>query len=214
MKPIKLLALALVCITLLGGCASKQPTLEKIAFRADVTHDGNKDRIITNIDGADKGEAYVKVYTKDSRDRDVLLWKDVAGTKEDDYKGIYICKKSGNFDLLVWKPTVEGNTTTIEYAVFYLKYNEDTEKSESINEIHESITFTKEQVTKDGDKYNEASEFVATLNKYLDKSAALLDTVDGELVYSKSVEDKTSKLYYPDWFDKDYKAESTATASK
>ncbi len=214
MKSIKLIALALVCITLLGGCASKKPALEKIAFLADVTHDGNKDRIITNIDDADKGEAYVKVYTKDSKDRDVLLWKDVAGTKEEDYKGIYICKKGGNFDLLVWKPTVDGDTTTIEYAVFYLEYNEDTEKTEPINEIHEKITFTKEQVTKDGDKYNEANEFVATLNKYLDKSAALLDTVGGELVYSKSVDDKVNNLYYPDWFDKDYKAENTDTASK
>ena len=214
MKSIKLLAFALVCIILLGGCASKKPTLEKIAFRADVTHDGNNDRIITNIDGADKGEACVKVYTKDSKDRDVLLWKDVAGSKVNDYKGFYLCKKGGKFDLLVWKPTIEGDTTTIEYAVFYLKYNENTEKAQSVNEIHKTITFTKEQVTKDGVKYKQASEFVSTLNKYLNKSAALLDTVGGKLIYSPSVDEKVTNLYYPDWFDKDYDTQNTATESK
>ncbi len=205
MKTLKILPLLLACLIFVG-CTTQKPTLEKIAFRADVTHDGNKDRIITSIDNADKGEAYVKVYTTDSQNRDVLLWKDIAGTKEKDYKGIYICKKSGNFDLLVWKPTFDGDTTTLEYAVFYLKYNEDTERTESVNELHESITFTKEQVTKDGDKYEEASEFVATLNKYLEKSAALLDTVGGEVMYSPSVEEKVTNLYYPKWFDKDYKA--------
>lgn len=205
MKTLKILPLVLALLIFVG-CAAEKPELEKIAFRADVTHDGMKDRIITSIDGADECEAYVKVYTTDSQNRDVLLWKDIAGTKEKDYKGIYFCKKSGNFDLLVWKPTVDGDTTTLEYTVFYLKYDEDTERTESVNEIHESITFTKEQVTKDGDKYEAASEFVATLNKYIEKSAALLDTVGGEVMYSLSADEKVTNLYYPDWFDKDYKA--------
>ncbi len=205
MKKFKILPL-LLAFLIFVGCTASKPVLEKIAFRADVTHDGNKDRIITSIDNADKGEAYVKVYTTDGQNRDVLLWKDVAGTKEKDYKGIYICKKGGNFDLFVWKPTIDGDTTTLEYAVFYLKYNESTEKTESINEIHQSITFTKEQVTKDGDKYDEASKFVTTLNKYLDKSAALLDTVGGKVYYSPSVDEKVTNLYYPKWYDKDYKA--------
>lgn len=212
MKTLRILPL-LLAFFIFVGCAAKSPTLEKIAFRADVTHDGAKDRIITSIDGADKCEAYVKVYTTDSQNRDVLLWKDVAGTKEKDYKGIYICKKGGNFDLLVWKPAFDGDTTTLEYAVFYLEYDEDTESTKSVNEIHETITFTKEQVTKDGDKYEEASEFVATLNKYIEKSAALLDTVGGEVMYSPSVEEKVTNLYYPDWFDKDYQASTNPAAT-
>ena len=214
MKPLKIFC-ALLALTLsLCACKSTSaPELSKVTTRADLTHDGESDRIVSCVANADKGEAYVKVYTAGSGKKDVLIWKDTLGTEKRDYKGIYVCKKSGEFHLLVWKPTYEKDQTTLQYSVFYLQYSAETGKASPLNALNESITFTDEQVKKDGDKYDEASRFVYTLNKYLEKSAALVDTVDGEVVYSPSAKERTNKLYYPKWYDKDYKPSDNTSSS-
>ena len=205
MKAIKLLPLMLAIMLLLCACGGgATPEVEKVYSRADITHDGQKDRITVSLTDLDKGDGYVLVSATDSNNNNVELLKEKVGTSKKDYKGIYLCNKNKNIDLFVWKPTYDGDTTTLEYSIFYLDFDEDFAKTEKVTEIKESITYTKEQVTKDGDKFDEASAFVKTLNKYISKSMALIDTVDGDVVYSPNTNEIKYKQYYPDWYDKDY----------
>lgn len=214
MKKLNFLILMLTLVALLlSACSSTSNAKLTTLYNAtaDLTHDGEKERIVRVIDGAEDGEAAVKIYTKKD-DKNLLIWMDKLGTEKEDQKGIYLCKKSGVYDIMIWKPTYEDDTTTLEYSVFYLDYNTITDKATPVEELHESITFTDEQVTKDGDKYAEASNFVYTLNKYLSKSAAMIDTVGGELIYSPSNEDLKKNLYYPKWYDKNFKPEETESS--
>ncbi len=215
MKKFNIVALVLVAISvLMTACGptsdAKLTTLYNAT--ADLTHDGEKERIVRKIDGAEEGEAAVKIYTKQD-DKNLLIWMDKLGTEKDDQKGIYLCKKSGAYNILIWKPTYKDDTTTLEYSVFHLQFNNITDKATPIEELHDSVTFTSEQVTKDGDKYAEASEFVYTLNKYLSKSAAMIDTVGGEMIYSPSNKELKRSLYYPQWYDKNFKPDNTQTTS-
>ena len=211
MKKFNLLVLVLtLSALLLSACSSTSSAKLTTLYNAtaDLTHDGEKERIVRQIDGAEDGEAAVKIYTK-RNDQNLLIWMDKLGTDKKDQKGIYLCKKSGVYDILIWKPTYDGDTTTLEYSVFYLDFNNITDKAVPVEELHDSISFTKEQVTKDGDKYTEASNFVYTLNQYLSKSAAMIDTVGGEMIYSPSNEELRKNLYYPEWYDKNFKPEKT-----
>lgn len=212
MKFLKLSSVIIVLSILLCSCKSSIPELEKIAFSIDLTHDGKNEKVVVSINDADTSDAYVKIYTSQNK-KDVLIWEDTAGTKKKAQKGIYVCKKLGNFDLLVWKPTYDGNTTTLEYRVFYFGHLDSDNRIDELEEVERKITFTKEEVKKDGTKYQEATEFVTTLNSYLEKSVALLDTVGGEVHYSKSTKEKAYNLYYPDWFDKDYKPSSDSSSN-
>ncbi len=216
MKLIKILPILLATLFLLSACRSTtEPEITVLKnATADVTHDGENDRIIRQVSGAENGEASLKVYTKID-DTYTLIWMDTLGTKENEQKAIYLCKKSGYYDLLIWKPTTDGDTTTLEYSVFYLDYSNITKKAEPVQELNEKITFTKEQVTKNGDKYEEASDFVYTLNKYISKSAAMIDTVGGEVIYSPTSKEFKTNPYYPDWYDKNYepKTNSSLTSS-
>ena len=206
MKSIKLLPLLLAFIVLLSACSNgNKPDVEKIYNRADLTHNDVKERIVTSLTDIDDGEGYVSVSATNSNNTNVELWKEKIGTDKKDQKGIYLCNKNAKIHLLIFKPTYDGDKTTLEYSIFYLDYDEEYSKTEKVTEIKESITYTKEQVKKDGDKYDEVSAFVKTLNKYISKSMALIDTVDGEIVYSQNTNDKKYKQYYPSWYDKDYK---------
>ena len=211
MKYSKFLLPCLLLVTvLLTSCSSASDAKLTTLYNAtaDLTHDGEKERIVRQIGGAEDGEAAVKIYTK-KEDKNILIWMDKLGTKKEDQKGIYLCKKSGMYNILIWKPTYKDDETTLEYSVFHLSYNNITQQAETVEELYETITYTDEQVTKDGDKYTEASDFVYTLNKHLSKSAAMIDTVGGEVIYSPSNDDLKKNLYYPDWFDKNYKPEET-----
>ena len=205
MKSIKLLPLLLVFMFLLSACSGgKTPKVENVYTRADLTHDGTKERITTCLTDIEDGEGYVSINATDSNNNNVVLLKEKLGTSKKDHKGIYLCNRNGKIHLMVFKPTYDGDTTTLEYSVSYLDFDEEYSKTEKVTEIKESITYTKEQVKEDGDKYDEASAFVKTLNKYISKSMALVDTVDGEIVYSPNAKEKKFKQYYPEWYNKDY----------
>jgi len=216
MKKFNLIALSVALLVLLSACNSsgKADLTTLYNASADLTHDGESERIVRKIDGAEDGEAAVKIYTSQDS-KSLLIWMDKLGTEEEDQKGIYLCKKNGAYNILIWKPTYKDDTTKLEYSVFHLDFNSITDKAKPVEELYDSVTFTAEQVTKDGDKYAEASEFVYTLNKYLSKSVALIDTVGGEMIYSASPakEDHKRNLYYPQWFDKDFKPEVDKTSS-
>ena len=206
MKSIKLLPLLLAFMVLLSACSNgNKPEVENVYTRADLTHNGEKERITTCLVDIEDGKGYVSVSATNSNNTNVELYKEKLGTDKKDQKGIYLCNKNSKIHLLVWKPTYDDDTTTLDYSIFYLDYDEEFSKTEKVTEIKESITFTKEQVKEDGDKYDEASAFVKTLNKYISKSMALVDTVDGEIVYSPSAKEKKNKQYFPDWYNKDYK---------
>lgn len=209
-----LFPLLIAGVTLLTACNSASDAELTTLYNAaaDLTHDGEKERIVRKIDGAEEGEAAVKIYTKKD-DKNLLIWMDKLGTKENEQKGIYLCKKSGTYNILIWKPTYNETSTTLEYSVFHLNFNNITNKATAVEEMYETITFTDEQVTKDGDKYTEASDFVYTLNKYLSKSAAMIDTVGGELIYSPSNADLKKNLYYPEWYDKKYTPAETTSST-
>ena len=211
MKLTKFFAICTAILLVLSGCSSSSnPKLKAIKTNADLTQNGENEAIITSIKDADDGKAFVMVYTK--LEDWTPMYQIFAGTDKEDYKGIYICKKGGSFYLLVWKPSFDDKekTTTLEYTIMGLKYDSIEEKGKAVEIESDSVTFTDSQVEKDGDKYDEASQFVSKLNKYIEKSAALLDTVGGELVYSPDTDNKERKLYYPDWYDKDYKAKNNA----
>lgn len=211
MKLTKFFAICTAMLLVLSGCSSSSnPKLKAVKTNADLTQNGENEAIITSIKDADDGKAFVMVYTK--LEDWTPMYQIFAGTDKEDYKGIYICKKGGSYYLLVWKPSFndEAKTTTLEYVIMGLKYDSIEEKGKAVEIESDSVTFTDSQVEKDGDKYDEASQFVSKLNKYIEKSAALLDTVGGELVYSPDTDNKERKLYYPDWYDKDYKAKNNA----
>ncbi len=215
MKLKKILLIVLVIATvLLSSCSSKSKANLATLYNAtaDLTHDGENERLVRQIGGAEDGKAEIKIYTK-KEDNNILIWKDSLGIAKGDQKGIYLCKKDGNQHIFIWKPTYNDDTTTLEYSVFYLDFNSITNKATPAEVMNDSITFTNEQVTKNGDKYEEASEFVYTLNKYISKSAAMIDTVGGEVVYSPSNKDIKTNPYYPDWYKKDYKVDKDSTSS-
>ncbi len=214
MKTARIISLAAAAVMLLSACGSKpKAKLTSVAFSADLTHDGTKERIVSTVDGASSGDAGVGIYMLND-DKYNLIWKETIGTKESDQKGIYICKKSGQFDLLVWKPSYSDGKTTLEYSVFYLQYSQQQGKCTPVEEVYDSISFTDAQVEKNGDKYDEASKFVKTLNTYISKSIALADTVGGELTYSPSSSERVSKQYFPDWYDKNYTANDDGASSQ
>lgn len=204
MKKLRILSLILVFMLVFAGCKStKNDNANKIVTKADLTHNAVEDKIVTCIDGADKGEAYVKVFTK-YNDEYTLIWKDIVGTQEADQKGIYISLLNNRFNLFSWRPIYKGDTTTLEFAIFHFTLNEE-KTSYLVNEVDaDSITFTSEDTKKDSKRYEEISDFVYEINHYIKKSAALIDTVGGEVVYSPNTQETVYKTYYPEWYDKEY----------
>ncbi len=212
MKLFKIFAFALTAVMLFSACSNTgKAELSSIGYRVDVTHDGGDEKIIVDIDDVDNGNAGVKIYTTVD-DETKLIWQDSVGTKENAQKGIYLCKKTGNMDLLICQPTEKDGETILQYSVFYLIYDQKSGTCKPAEEISESILFTDEQVKKGGEKYDEASKFVKEMNSYISRGIALIDTVGGNMVYSPSSKEGVTKLYLPDWYDKDYSA-SSATAS-
>jgi len=113
----RIIPLILALVIFVCGC-SKTANLEVIKSAADITHDGAKDGIVTYIKEADVGKAFVMLYTK-LEDKWIPIYQTFAGTKEADYKGIYICKKNGDYCIFEWKPLFdeENNTTTLTLLV-------------------------------------------------------------------------------------------------
>lgn len=204
-KIISVISLLLALTFAFSACnsgGSSTAKLENTVFGSDVTHDGNKDTIQVTLSGLDEGKGGVKIYTKDSAGNRVVLWKTSVGTNDDAQKAVYICKKSGEKDILIWQPTIDKDgKTTLEYTVFYIYYDESS-KRVSVRDVEkDAITFTADEVKKDGAKYDTATAFVKKLNKYLSRSFALIDTVGGDAVYSVSTHENKYKLYHPDWYD-------------
>ena len=180
---------------------------------AELTRDDQKEGIVTKIAENKKDPSSVTIYYK-IEDKWYPMYGIELSTKKSEQCGLYVCKKSGDTCLLLWKPTYDGDETVLAYQVFYLKYDIASEKGHPIIVEEDSISFTSGQVAKDGDKYTEAHEFLSKLNRYLSKSAALADTIGGEMVYSASSKAKTYKLYEPEWYDTGYKSSaSNGTAS-
>ncbi len=202
--PLLLVFSLLFCSCSLSGEDDLKLKEQTIKTVAELTRDDQKEGIITKI-AEGKGTSSVTIYYK-IEDKWYPMYGIELSTKKADQCGIYVCKKSGDPCLLLWKPTENGDETTLAYQVFYLKYDITNEKGQMIVVEEDSITYTKGQVAKDGDKYDEAHAFVKKLNKYLSRSAALADTVGGKTVYSASVKSKTYKLYEPDWYDEGYKS--------
>lgn len=217
-KLICVVSLLLSLTFVLSACNSNASTakIEQTVFGSDITHDGNKDTVKVSLSGLEKGNGEVKIFTKDSAGNHVVLWKTSVGTKEEAQKGVYICKKDGEKDILIWQPSVtEDGKTKLEYTVFYIYYDETSERI-SVRDLEtDNITFTADEVKKDGKKYDTATAFVKKLNKYLSRSFALIDTVGGDAVYSVSTHENKYKLYHPDWYDtsNDEKTVSSASSS-
>lgn len=207
MKFIKIISFLLCFSFLFVGCKKQKNKFINSTY-ADLTHNTVAERLVVNREGIDKSEAYVKVYTKIGDDYK-LIWKDIYGTV-DDQKALYLSSINNRFYLFAWKPTYSADTTTLEFAIFHFKLNED-ETLYLVNEVDaDTITFTEADTKKGSARYEEVSDFVFELNHYLEKSTAILDTIDGDVIYSKNMEEKTFKNYYPEWYDKDYFSDNFA----
>ena len=93
MKKLNFLILLLTLVALLlSACSSTSNSKLTTLYNATavLTHDGEKERIVREIDGAEDGEAAVKIYTK-KEDKNLLIWMDKLGTEKEDQKGIYLC---------------------------------------------------------------------------------------------------------------------------
>ncbi len=200
-----------LCFTSCSLSGEDELELEVQTFKtvAELTRDDQKEGIVTKI-AEGKDPSSVTIYYK-IEDKWYPMYGIELSTKKSEQCGLYVCKKSGDTCLLLWKPTYDGDETVLAYQVFYLKYDIANEKGNPIVVEEDSISFTSGQVAKDGDKYTEAHEFLSKLNRYLSKSAALADTVGGEMVYSASSKAKTYKLYEPEWYDTGYKSSSTSS---
>ena len=209
MKSKKILPVLLIIALLFCACkSSAAPDVERVYLRADVTHDGNKDRIVSYLSDADSGKAKVTVQHTDSDNKNVFIYQETLGTSENSQKGIYLCRYNGKFDLFVWQPTVKDDKTTLSFEIFYLDFDPDTGETKKVVEFANKISFTKEEVTKDGDKFDKASNFVFYINSIIRKGFALIDTVGGDISYTPKPQERIYKPYYPEWFDKSYKSEN------
>ncbi len=215
MKFSRIIPLLLVTLLFFSACAPKEEKLDlefkEIKFAAELTRDDQNEGIITKISEGSEPSS-VTVYYK-MKDKWYSMYQAEVGTEDEDQCGLYVCKKGGRSCLINWSPTIEKDKTTLSYQIFYLRYDVTNKCGRMVVVEEDSVTFTKGQVSKDGDKYNEAHKFVTKLNKYLKKSIALIDTVGGDVIYSTNAKSRTYKLYEPSWLDSSYKDTTTSSSN-
>ena len=220
MKPIKCIAALLALVLCVSGCtlpvknenstespnsafqntASQTKTseendeydLSKIIWEADLTRDGENEKIVVDIDifleSGSSETAAVSVFSK-KNGQESVLWQGNVGLAHVGWNSFHLyTDEEGQPYILNWLPYVNMGHWTDFYEIFYL-----SEQGEKI--ILDGDAFTVESDSVDVSKVKSTrgktyEEYKSIVTKYLSQSFILLDTLGGKTENSYSTPDK------------------------
>ncbi len=167
--------------------------VEPVIWYADITQDGIDEKIVVDL-------TYVINYPKTGEEQTVLvysgssgelLWTGHADTVHPGWNGIYIYNDGKKDYLLLWQPTVYQDNADFHFRIFSL--DEDGKEIELLTKnIQFDIYHPKDSDT------DAISEFADMVNGHLEKSYVLVDTDNGNPVYSAK-DNKIMNLYDISW---------------
>lgn len=164
-----------------------QSEIQTYEYSVDITHDGIQEIVSVSLEDTDEEQKQVNVKVYDETLN--LLYEDKLLVHPNLGGSYYLLSYNGEDYFLYYKPSINHDTVSCLYEVFYL--NEAGEKIiYDSNEIEMSL-FDVQGLDKDAWKL-----FAEEENKYFENAFLLARTYDGVLEYSTDI----SKITYLEKF--------------
>lgn len=165
---------------------------DTITWFADLTHDGNDEKIIVELDPPDfEDDEHYRISVYDSNNN--LIWSDdtiyIAHAGNKGYY-LYDNNNDGEYYMLYWRPWLGGGSADFEYEIFSFDSTGNKITIESDSFFYNTMQTEQPPI--------EFKGFITQVNSYLEKSFILIDTYNLELLYS-TTDNKIGRLYPVNW---------------
>ncbi|MDE6852447.1 MAG: M56 family metallopeptidase [Lachnospiraceae bacterium] len=173
---------------------------QQYIYKEDVTHDGIKDTITLDMtalydESLATGEEETVTVTSGKTGKKIASY--TADTVHYGWNGLYLYEDHGEKYLVNWKPVMYQGVGVFQLRVFSLKENG---KEDVLLEKEFHFDLNPGKIHFDKKAYQ---EFIELVNSYLSNSYVIVDTDQGEVIYSRE-ERQLMAPYDGSWVLEDY----------